>query len=123
MDGLTQIYQRMTVLAEKLEKASSEWVKHRIASGPAEYAYKIMSAEQMLKARAALVDKGIDKPNADELKAHVLLQCRKEYEDYCIATAYHDAAKARCQHLIAEITVEQSKLRGEKIHADLTKYE
>lgn len=123
MSDLIQIYQRMRELSEKLDKASREWVKHRIASGPAEYAYKIASAEQMLKARAALVDRGVDKPNVEELKAHVLLQCRREYEDYCIAQAYHDAAKERCKHLIAEITVEQSKLSGAKVEAQLTKYD
>lgn len=110
----------MKLLSEKLEKASNEWVKHRISSGPAEYAYKIASAEQMLKARAALVNQGIDRPNVEELKAHVLLQCRSEYEDYCIAQAYYDAAKERCKHLIAEITVEQSKLQGQKIEAQLS---
>ena len=123
MDELTQIFHRMTQLKNKLEKASGEWVKHRLASGPAEYNYKIALAEATLKARAALVDKGTDKPNAEELKAWALLQCKTEYEEYCISGAYQEAAKARCQHLIAEITVEQSKLRGAKIDADLTRYD
>lgn len=123
MDELTQIFQRMTHLKDKLEKASGEWVKNRLASGPAEYAYKIALAQATLKARTALVDKRTDKPNAEEIKAWAVLQCAPEYESYCISSAYQDAAKERCRHLIAEITVEQSKMRGAKIDADLTKYD
>ena len=113
----------MTALTNKLDKASGEWVKNRIASGPAEYAYKILSAECMLKARASLVNQGVERPNADELKAWVLLQCKPEYEAFCVSEAYQDAAKERCRHLMAEITVEQSKLQGKKTEAHLSGYQ